>query len=78
MRGGECPTNPYCRVVEPYLTQFKLASARTPFRRADVQLAATLRAFPARRRRHVIYPSRVLAPSLGRPLAGNVATARST
>ena len=74
--GGVSPTNPYCRVVTPYLTQFKLAAAYT-IPGADVLLAATVQSIPGPFvQAAVTYPSLALVPSLGRPLAGDVATAQ--
>ena len=74
--GGVSPTNPYCRVVTPYLTQFKLAAAYT-IPGADVLLAATVQSIPGPFVQAVVtYPSLALVPSLGRPLAGGVATAQ--
>jgi len=69
------PLNPYCRVEEPFLTQFKALSAYT-IPRADVQVAATVQSIPGPVvAANVVYPSAVVAGSLGRPLAGNTATA---
>jgi hypothetical protein len=64
------PLNPYCRVKEPYLTQFKLASAYT-IPKIDVQLAGTFQSIPGPVvQAAVVYPAAVLAPSLGRPFVG--------
>jgi hypothetical protein len=64
------PLNPYCRVKEPYLTQFKLASAFT-IPRIDVQVAGTFQSIPGPVvQAAVVYPAAVLAPALGRPFVG--------
>ena len=64
------PLNPYCRVKEPYLMQFKLASAYT-IPKIDVQLAGTFQSIPGPVvQAAVVYPAAVLAPSLGRPFVG--------
>jgi len=64
------PLNPYCRVKEPYLTQFKLASAYT-IPRIDVQLAGTFQSIPGPVvQATVVYPAAALAPALGRPFVG--------
>jgi hypothetical protein len=69
------PLNPYCRVVEPFLTQFKALGAYT-VPRADVQIAATVQSIPGPVvAANVVYPTAVVAGSLGRPLAGNTQTA---
>lgn len=69
------PLNPYCRVEEPFLTQVKALGAYT-LPRVDVQLAATYQSIPGPVvAANVVYPSAVVAASLGRPLAGNIATA---
>jgi hypothetical protein len=73
--GVTSPLNPYCRVEEPFLTQFKALAAYT-VPRADVQIAATVQSIPGPVvAANVVYPSAVVAGSLGRPLAGNTATA---
>jgi hypothetical protein len=65
----ESPTNPYCRQVEPFLTQFKgLASYLVP--RLDVQLSATFSTRPGvSLSANQIYTSSQVQDSLGRPLA---------
>jgi hypothetical protein len=64
------PTNPYCRVKEPYLTQFKLAAAYT-IPKIDVQLAGTVQSVPGPVvQAAVVYPAASLAPALGRPFVG--------
>jgi hypothetical protein len=64
------PLNPYCRVKEPYLTQFKLASAYT-IPKIDVQLAGTFQSIPGPVvQAAVVYPAALLAPALGRPYVG--------
>ena len=64
------PLAPYCRVEEPYLTQFKLASAYT-IPRANVQLAGTFQSIPGPVvQAAVVYPAAALAPVLGRPFVG--------
>jgi hypothetical protein len=73
--GLTAPLNPYCRVVEPFLTQFKALAAYT-VPRADVQIAATVQSIPGPVvAANVVYPTAVVAGTLGRPLAGNTATA---
>ena len=69
------PLNPYCRVEEPFLTQVKALGTYT-VPRVDVQLAATFQSIPGPVvGANVVFPSGVIAGSLGRPLAGNVPTA---
>ncbi|HEU4692050.1 MAG TPA: hypothetical protein VFS23_26995, partial [Vicinamibacterales bacterium] len=64
------PLNPYCRIEEPYLTQFKLASAYT-IPKIDVQLAGTFQSIPGPVvQAAVVYPAAVLATALGRPYVG--------
>jgi hypothetical protein len=64
------PLNPYCRVKEPYLTQFKLAAAYT-IPRIEVQLAGTFQSIPGPVvQATVVYPAATLAPALGRPYVG--------
>ena len=64
------PLVPYCRVKEPYLTQFKLASAYT-IPKIDVQLAGTFQSVPGPVvQAAVVYPAAALAPALGRPFVG--------
>jgi hypothetical protein len=64
------PLNPYCRVKEPYLTQFKIASAYT-IPKVEVQLAGTFQSIPGPVvQAQVVYPAAALAPALGRPYVG--------
>ena len=66
----------YCRVEEPYLTQLKMLGAYT-IPRIDVQFAGTFQSIPGPVvQANVVYPSAVIATSLGRPLSGNAATAQ--
>ena len=65
--------NPYCRVVEPFLTSFRgLATYIVP--KVDVQLSATWRSDPGDElRADYVVTNAVAQPSLGRPLSsGNV------
>jgi Carboxypeptidase regulatory-like domain len=68
--GGISPTNPYCRIETPYLTQFKLVGAYT-IPRIDVQFSGTFQSIPGPFVQAVtVYTSAQVQPSLGRPLAG--------
>jgi len=70
IQGGISPTNPYCRVVTPYLTQFKFLGAYT-IPRVDVQFSGTFQGIPGPLVQAVtVYTSAQIQPSLGRPLAG--------
>jgi hypothetical protein len=72
---GINPTSPFCRIEEPYLTQFKALGAYT-IPGIDVQVAGTFQSIPGPQLgANVVYPSAAIAPSLGRPLSGNQATA---
>jgi len=65
--------NPYCRVVEPFLTSFRgLATYAVP--KIDVQLAMTWRSDPGDElRADYVVTNAIAAPSLGRNLSsGNV------
>jgi Carboxypeptidase regulatory-like domain len=74
-QGGAATPQAYCRIVEPYLTQAKVAGTYT-VPRIDVQLAGTFQSIPGPRLvANVIYPSSVITPSLGRPLSGNAQNA---
>ncbi|PWT86920.1 MAG: hypothetical protein C5B57_00195 [Blastocatellia bacterium] len=74
-QGGAVTPQAYCRVVEPYLTQAKVAGVYT-VPHIDVQLAGTFQSIPGPRLvANVIYPTSVIAPTLGRPLSGNAQTA---
>jgi hypothetical protein len=70
------PLDPYCRTETPYLTQAKFVGAYTiPV--VDVQAAVTVQSIPGPQLSALVnYPSAVIAPSLGRPLAGNTASAQ--
>ena len=70
------PINPYCRIEEPYLTQFKALAAYT-IPGIDVQASATMQSIPGPRvAANVTFISATqIAPSLGRPLAGGAANA---
>jgi len=73
--GGAVTPQSYCRVVEPYLLQAKVAGAFV-IPRIDVQLAGTFQSIPGPRLvANTIYANAVIAPTLGRSLAGNAATA---
>ncbi|HXD72781.1 MAG TPA: TonB-dependent receptor [Vicinamibacterales bacterium] len=65
------PTNPYCNVVPPFLTQFKgLASYNVP--KIDVQVSGTMQSIPgANLAANLSVPTATTALTLGRPLAGN-------
>ena len=70
------PLNPYCRVETPYLTQVKLLGAYT-IPGVGVQASATFQSIPGPLlSANVVYPSAVIAQTLGRPLSGNQATAQ--
>ena len=64
-------TNPYCRVVEPYVTEFKgLATYTIP--KADVQVSTTFQSIPGSNlAANLSVPSATVAQTLGRPLSGN-------
>jgi hypothetical protein len=66
-------TNPYCRTVEPFATQWKgLGSYVIP--RIDVQVSGTFSSRPGGDlSANVIYPSAAVAASLGRRLSGGAA-----
>jgi hypothetical protein len=67
------PTNPYCREVEPYRTDFRgLATYMIP--KADVQVSTTWQSSPGDSlAANYTVTSAIAAPSLGRPLSsGNV------
>jgi hypothetical protein len=65
----------YCDVTEGLQTQLKFLGAYT-IPRVDVQVAATLQNIPGQQVQALwAAPSAVLAPLLGRPLAGNAANA---
>jgi hypothetical protein len=73
--GGAVTPQSYCRVVEPYLLQAKVAGVYV-IPRIDVQLAGTFQSVPGPRLvANAIYPTAVIAPTLGRPLSGNAQTA---
>jgi hypothetical protein len=64
------PLNPYCRVAEPFLTQFKLLAAYT-LPRIGVQLAGTVQSIPGPIvQANVVYPAASLTGALGRPFVG--------
>jgi hypothetical protein len=67
------PTNPYCRVVEPFQTQLKgLATYLIP--RVDLQISGTFQSRPGvMLAANYNVPNAVVAPSLGRPLSGGAA-----
>ena len=72
---GINPTSPFCRIEEPYLMQVKALGAYTiPV--IDVQIAGTFQSIPGPQLgANVVYSNAAIAPSLGRPLSGNQATA---
>jgi len=62
--------NPYCRVVTPYLTQFKLLGSYT-IPRVDVLFSGAFQSIPGPQVvGNNVYTSAQIEPSLGRPLAG--------
>jgi hypothetical protein len=64
------PLNPYCRIEEPYLTQFKMLAAYT-IPRIDVQVAGTVQSIPGPVVvANVVYPAATLSTALGRPFVG--------
>jgi hypothetical protein len=64
------PLNPYCRIEEPYLTQFKMLAAYT-IPRIDVQVAGTVQSIPGPVVvANVVYPAATLSAALGRPFVG--------
>ena len=67
------PTNPYCRTTEPLATQWKgIGSYVVP--KIDVQVSGTFSSRPGvRLTADVIFPSAVVAQTLGRPLSGGAA-----
>jgi len=67
---GGSVTNPYCRVVEPYVTEFKgLASYTIP--KADVQVSGTWSSTPgASLAANYTVNNAIALPSLGRNLSG--------
>jgi len=64
-------SNRFCRVENPFLTQFKgLGSYTIP--KADVQLSATFQSIPGSNlAANLTVPSATVAQTLGRPLSGN-------
>jgi hypothetical protein len=67
------PTRRFCRVVAPFATQFKgLMSYTIP--KITVQVSSTIQSLPgASLAANLVVPSSQIAPTLGRPLAGNTA-----
>jgi hypothetical protein len=68
-------TNPYCHTETPFLTQVKFLTAYT-VPRVDVQVSGTFQSFDAPQNgiiANYVATNAVIMPSLGRPLAGNVA-----
>jgi hypothetical protein len=71
---GAITPQSYCRQEEPYLTQVKLLGAYV-IPRIDVQVAGTFQSIPGPvLQANAVYPTAVVAASLGRPLSGNAAT----
>ncbi|MEP7310290.1 MAG: hypothetical protein ABJA98_32705 [Acidobacteriota bacterium] len=67
--------NPYCRVVEAYLTQAKWLGTYT-IPRVEVQVSATFQSVPgAQLAANYAVPNAAIAPSLGRSLSGSAANA---
>ncbi len=74
--GNAITPQSYCRVEEPFLTQLKMLGAYT-VPRIGVQVAGTFQSIPGPVvQANVVFPSAVVAQTLGRPLAGNAATAQ--
>jgi hypothetical protein len=70
--GGVSPVNPYCRQVEPLLTQLR-AIGTYMIPRVDVQIAGTFSSRPgAVLAANLVVPNAAVRQSLGRNLAGNV------
>ena len=69
----DSPSQRFCRVVTPYLTQFKgLGSYTIP--KIEVQLSGTFQSKPGGQlAANYNVPNAVVAPSLGRPLSGGAA-----
>lgn len=67
------PSQRFCRVVAPFATQFKgLMSYTIP--KITVQVSSTIQSLPGPSlAANLVVPSAQIAPSLGRPLAGNTA-----
>ena len=68
---GGSLTNPYCRVVEPYLTQIKgLATYTIP--KVDIQVSGTWQSTPGPQlAANYVANNAVVSPSLGRNLSGS-------
>jgi hypothetical protein len=67
--------NPYCRVETPYLTQVKVLGSYT-IPRIEVLTSATFQSIAGPQlAANVVYPSAIIAQSLGRPLSGNAPNA---
>ncbi len=68
------PSGRFCRVVAPFLTQFKgLAAYTVP--KVDVQVSATIQSLPGPSlAANLVVPTAVVAQTLGRPLSGNASS----
>jgi hypothetical protein len=66
---------PYCKIDQNFTTQYKGFAAYT-LPRIGVQVSGTFQSYPGQEvAANVIFPSAVVAPSLGRPLSNNAANA---
>jgi hypothetical protein len=66
---------PYCRIDQDFTTQYKGFAAYT-LPRVDVQVSGTFQSYPGQEvAANVIFPTAVVAQTLGRPLSNNAANA---
>jgi len=70
----DSPSQRFCRVVAPFLTQFKGLAAYT-IPKVDVRVSATIQSLPGSSlSANLVVPTATVAQTLGRPLAGNASS----